>query len=115
MKGYKEAFYPPPPRSPSPPVLSPLPNSPLLPTADVPVDHPLSPTQFAQERNGERRSSEPLFDTVDREEEADGPDLEELMAMEEMEREQAIVGASAVPPVSIPREEEEDEWEGLYD
>lgn len=111
MKGYRDAFYPPAPRSPSPPGLSPLHTSPPPPASDAPLgDH---------EENDVPRS-EPLFD---RSEEMDGPDLEELMAMEEMERDSFSTSGAAHTAngrpnggVSLhPDEPEEDEWEGLYD
>ncbi|WWD21436.1 hypothetical protein CI109_105921 [Kwoniella shandongensis] len=118
MKGYREAFYPA-PRSPSPPpILSPTPDRALSPPEDY------DPETEAMDR------PEPLFSSRLPREEDDGgdPDLEEMMAMEEMEREaeQAQGQARAhetssalVPPHQgddgPPVLDEEDEWEGLYD
>jgi hypothetical protein len=68
------------------------------------------------------QSSQPLFDEApeedgrDRLDGQDEPDMDELMAMEEMERVQG--GASRVGEAqeqSVEAMAEEDEWEGLYD
>ncbi|WVQ97993.1 hypothetical protein IAU59_005113 [Kwoniella sp. CBS 9459] len=130
ISGYRDAFYPK-PRTPSPP-------------ADAePIDTALTPMQGGPSSNS---SAEPLFSARP---EADGdieehgagfggggmdPDLEEMMALEEMEREAAAAEAASTtktrdrlpngitagqghgleedgPPVL----DEEDEWEGLYD
>ncbi|WVW78555.1 hypothetical protein I302_100511 [Kwoniella bestiolae CBS 10118] len=109
LKGYKEAFNPP-PRSPSPPPLS---DRGLTPPIDQEV--------------GE--ANEPLFNPrppVQDDEDEFGPDLEEMMALEGMEREaQSQRPAPTAPPKGSgtgdgdedgpPVIEEEDEWEGLYD
>ncbi|OCF58894.1 hypothetical protein L486_03387 [Kwoniella mangroviensis CBS 10435] len=120
LKGYREAFYPP-PRSPSPPPLS---------------DRALTPPSASQEddRSADPQGREPLFTSRPAVQEEDdlGPDLEEMMALEEMERDAqnqsqnqnqnntptsiATIGGRRVddydgPPPDL---EEEDEWEGLY-
>lgn len=151
MKGYKEAFYPA-PRSPSPMDITPRSSRAQSPIGND-ANGPASPTRSIPSGSGARRSSEPLFDNDDealfdfdhdlgekrgRGDEDDGPDLDELLAMEEMEREGATAGASNTadtgesgqkgsagegskegdgtredaPPAV---EEEEDEWGGLYD
>ncbi|WWC86980.1 uncharacterized protein L201_001861 [Kwoniella dendrophila CBS 6074] len=114
IKGYREAFYPR-PRTPSPPPLS---------------DRGLTPPTASQQEEGEQelaslQRKEPLFTSrppVNDDDDDMGPDLEEMMAIEEeMQREaqgsittvdtsrQTIVDDG--PPVL----EEEDELEGLYD
>ena len=113
MKGYRDAFHPPPERSPSPP----QPRDGLLtPPPDESPDHSPSRSQRSiRPANtngngngiGQRQVEEPLFDEVD---------LDEMAAMEEMEREEAARGRAvstdgSEPPVL----QEEDEWEGLYD
>ena len=102
IKGYREAFYPPPPRSPSPPGLSPLSSQPL-------------PAMFSSDRARERlhedqeddeteeRVARRLFDPP-----PEDPDMDEIMATEEMER----VAQKDDRPGN---DSEEDEWEGLYD
>lgn len=119
MKGYRDAFHPPPERSPSPP----RPQDGLL--TPPPEDSP-GPSQYERSSHqsngngngngnahgqgqGRSRREEPLFEDVD---------LDEMAAMEEMEREQAeasrrrgISADGSEPPVLL----EEDEWEGLYD
>lgn len=116
MKGYREAFYPPAPRSPSPPGLSPLHTSPALPPLDGIDDVPESDDGMPRAR--------PLFARREEEEEEDGPDMDELMAMEEMEREVGNVQGKSAPNgqanghtngAPAPDVPEEDEWEGLYD
>lgn len=118
MKGYREAFYPPPPRSPSPTGLSPLPTSPpsALPatndeTGNISDDQGLSGAQ----RNGAARpSARRLFEPGPEDGMDDGPDFDELLAMEEMEREQGG-GSDLVRAPAPAQDAEEDEWEGLYD
>lgn len=139
-------------------------NSPRSSRAQSPIGNdasgPASPTRSnPRSGSGARRNSEPLFDNDDeglfdfedhglgegrgRGDEDDGPDLEELMAMEEMEREGATAGASNTADTGVsggtgkeqadespkgdtaggtgtskdapPAVEEEDEWGGLYD
>lgn len=105
MKGYREAFHPPPP-----------------PAADDGADARvqdglLSPPPEDQDDDGATGApaparEEPLFDDVD---------LDEMAAMEEIEREAAAgaggAGAGARRAMSSepPVLQEEDEWEGLYD
>lgn len=138
MKGYRDAFHPPPERSPSPPrtqdgLLTPPPAGPEEEEGDSPSGTPSRTDRTIHQStgngngNGNRNGNgsrggagagggqreEPLFDDVD---------LDELAAMEEMEREQAAAEAGvskrragstdgSEPPVL----QEEDEWEGLYD
>lgn len=85
---------------------SPLRHSSLESTQDQdgPADHVFS--------EAGRRSSEPLFANTDE------PDLDEIMAMEELEREAETApskGIAQTIPISTQNPEEEDEWEGLYD
>lgn len=103
MKGYRDAFHPPPARTPSPPILgngdgmlTPPPED----DGDVPED--VASVQGAASR------SQPLFDEVD---------LDEMAAMEEMEREAAAGArrAASTDGSEPPLLQEEDEWEGLYD
>lgn len=142
MQGYRDAFYP--------PLDSPaqqLARSPSHTDADIPLYEASAAGNEAEpvligdaERHGasDRGSSQPLFDR--REEEDDGPDFDELLAMEEMEREQAAEpslqdtrdarikavqrGGEGIaqpsdraakngdePPSPLA---EEDEWDGLY-
>ncbi|WRT64841.1 uncharacterized protein IL334_001777 [Kwoniella shivajii] len=102
LKGYRDAFYPP-PASPSPPPMS---------------DRGLTPPLSSQQ-DEEGPNPEPLFAARPAEEEGLDPDLEEMMAFEEMERE-AGTQTHQHPSKEIngdepPVLEEEDEWEGLYD
>lgn len=109
MKGYRDAFHPPPERTPSPPrpqdgLLTPPPDE---SPSGVPSPSHRPGHQSNGNGNGDGQREEPLFDDVD---------LDELAAMEEMEREEAARGRAASnsgsePPVL----QEEDEWEGLYD
>jgi len=138
MKGYRDAFYP--PASPEhQAVLSPAENhADILPEGltEGQDEADLGPDTANRRETSGRGSSQPLFDRPD----DDGPDFDELLAMEEMEREQAAEptlqevrearmkaverGGEANshtrnetdfrgdgPPPAL---EEEDEWEGLY-
>lgn len=109
MKGYREAFHPPPARSTSPHALG---NGALTPPLD---DDDVEAAAAAEaDRDGDEGSQGagarpgPLFDDVD---------LDEMAAVEEMEREAAAGSRRAMstdgsePPLL----DEEDEWEGLYD
>jgi hypothetical protein len=105
MKGYREAFHPPPP---SPPrqdrESSPNPN---ISYNSDPERDVQSPTPTPTNGVASNRGDEPLFDEAD---------LDEMAAMEEMERE----ARSSRPNGSgddgpQPQLEEEDDWEGLYD
>lgn len=100
MKGYREAFYPPAKCS------TPRPRSPGAEDRD---STPRSGEQDEQERMG--IAKEPLFTAAP---EGDEGDELEMMALEEMKREEA----ARRPPLEEdgpPEVEEEDEWEGLYD
>lgn len=111
MKGYKEAFYPP-PKSPTP-----------LPKHNGEGDDRLTPalSDRASPEMDDRESrpaavqKEPLFDRGDDAEEDGGVDMDELMALEEMEREGEVRRDEVDAPPRLPRVEGEDEWEGLYD
>jgi replication fork protection complex subunit Csm3/Swi3 len=112
MKGLRETFYP--------PAKSPTPTSPIRDGSPSPVREAEDEEEGEGRERSQGRSSEPLFTDGPDEE---GPDMDELIAMEEMERdirpqqgagsqgESGRVGSGEVPPVL----EEEDEWEGLYD
>lgn len=128
MKGYREAFYPP-PRSPTPQQategdfgLTPPPDD------DISRHPPSVNNSDHNDGDGRQSSGPPLFEDVD-------PELEDMIAMEEMEREEAGRTATASKKQSgeeasrggaarlpgggddegPPMLEEEDEWEGLYD
>ncbi|KAK8847346.1 hypothetical protein IAR55_005203 [Kwoniella newhampshirensis] len=108
MRGYREAFYPR-PRTPSPP-----------PFIRALSDGPLTPPEYyLPDSESGPQEPEPLFASRrEDDDEAGDPDLEEMMALEEMEREAGQVQdkANVVPPDDGPPVlEEEDEWEGLYD
>ena len=108
MKGYHDAFYPP-PRSPTPPPGSRSPSRARVSLSPAPTDEGLVHTVEADSHS--RRSSEPLFQEA---EDVD-PDMVDMMALEEMEREEAAAAANGgnngdggdEPPIL----EEEDEWE----
>jgi replication fork protection complex subunit Csm3/Swi3 len=121
MKGLREAFYPP-ARSPTPPSAHSSDHSPNRPN----IDRSDPPTRGDDEDEDEIRvpspRRQPLFTPLDLEAgDEDGPDMDELMAMEEMEREvhadaarkEGGEGANKVD--DVPVLEAEDEWEGLYD
>ncbi|RSH92096.1 hypothetical protein EHS25_008508 [Saitozyma podzolica] len=116
LKGYREAFYPP-PRSPSPDPTGER-DTRLTPSRED-HEHDLPPTSDAAAPVG--RSSQPLFDEApdDALDGQDEPDMDELMAMEEMERVQGGAsgadGADSMQEKGNERMVEEDEWEGLYD
>jgi hypothetical protein len=117
MKGYREAFHPPPPSPPNP-------GMGIGPGSDHGRDQ--SPTPQAHARQNHHRptsSPPPLFDEPDIDMGFDEEiDLDEMAAMEEMEREERLrtshdktktmgMGDDGLPPDL----EEEDDWEGLYD
>lgn len=113
MKGYRDAFHPPPP-------------SPIHHNQDSKriynggtgsgsgSEGRRSPTPTPHRRAGSSPPPRPLFDEPDIE-----IDLDEMAAMEEMEREEGLrslinkngEGDEGAPPVL----EKEDDWEGLYD
>ncbi|KAK4687832.1 replication fork protection complex subunit TIPIN/Csm3/Swi3, partial [Tremellales sp. Uapishka_1] len=102
MKGYRDAFYPR-ARSPTTPLSPPPQEASRSPSPSAP---PSVPARLGTP--GTPREV-PLFLP-------DDGDLEEMMALEEMEKEERakaapINRAESEPPVL----EEEDEWEGLYD
>ena len=102
MKGYREAFYPPKPRTPSPPLGSSQQervSSPAVGSQQPPASSPALQTGTQQEEE-----EEALFD---------GPDLDELRALEEMDS--AGRGRGDGVDDEPPALQEEDEWEGLYD
>ena len=105
MKGYREAFHPPPPSPPQP-------NRTSSPNMDVafnsdPERDIRTPTPTPANGVASSRGDEPLFDEAD---------LDEMAAMEEMEREARTSRPNGSgddgPP---PQLDEEDDWEGLYD
>jgi hypothetical protein len=99
MKGYREAFHPPPPSPPRQERESS--SNPNITYNSDPERDIRTPTPTPA--NGD----EPLFDEAD---------LDEMAAMEEMEREARSSRPNGNgddgPP---PQLEEEDDWEGLYD
>jgi hypothetical protein len=105
MKGYREAFHPPPP-SPTRQERESTPNPNISYNSDPERDI-RTPTPTPANGDG------PLFDEAD---------LDEMAAMEEMEREARAGNSNGGgngdgdgddgPP---PQLEEEDDWEGLYD
>ncbi|WWC67871.1 uncharacterized protein I206_101788 [Kwoniella pini CBS 10737] len=110
LKGYREAFYPP-PRSPSPPPVS---------------DRGITPPTASQEIEVPERA-EPLFYSRPPQDDAMDADLEEMMALEEMERgisttEAVHLSGTAGKQLSglaahgsdVTVNEDIDEWEGLY-
>ena len=108
MKGYRDAFHPPPP---SPPPIH------RTGSDQGDHDHDQSPTP----QNRRTSSPPPLFDEPNIDSDFDdGIDMDEMAAMEEMEREEASRSRSRPtngagddgPPRVL---EEEDDWEGLYD
>lgn len=131
MKGYRDAFYPPPPELERDQDES-LDMGQDIDLAEFGMDFDIDVDMENETGNGignrtggpsQRRSSEPLFEAHEDED----VDLDELAAMEEMEREQAgvptasrtngdeggttqIGGGDGPPDI-----EEEDDWEGLYD
>ncbi|WVQ83388.1 hypothetical protein IAT38_005529 [Cryptococcus sp. DSM 104549] len=116
MKGFYDAFHPraksptpPPPRSPSP----------IRSESASPVRETARPEEAEEEMvygapdvdvdvDAGAGRKEPLFSAG---EEGDYPDLDELLAMEEMEREGAGVAAATVTSAV----DEFDEFDGLYD
>jgi len=109
MKGYRDAFHPPPP---SPPPIH------HTGSDQGDHDHDQSPTPQAQGYHQRTSSPPPLFEEPDIDIEFDdGIDMDEMAAMEEMEREEASRSrlrpehGDDAPPVLG----EEDDWEGLYD
>jgi hypothetical protein len=129
MKGYKEAFYPPPPNHDLDPDENRDQDGNI--NLDFDMDMDIDPDAEAEGdyESPIRRSSEPLFDPV-----AEDVDLDEMAAMEEMEREQGQAsGRDGVSARSNGRGDEngaghaggdgggpppmddEEEWEGLYD
>ena len=98
MKGYRDAFYPPPPQTPSPP------GSPHSAQPNEGDEHNDIPHDWMPDGARSLPSSEPLFGPAD---DDDGPDMDELMAMEEMEH-----GQTARPEVAGPAGD--DDWD-LYD
>jgi hypothetical protein len=129
MKGYKEAFYPPPPNHDLDPDENRDQDGNI--NLDFDMDMDIDPDAEAEGdyESPIRRSSEPLFDPV-----AEDVDLDEMAAMEEMEREQGLgTGRDGVSARSNGRGDEngaghaggdgggpppmddEEEWEGLYD
>lgn len=105
MKGYREAFHPPPPSPPQERHKTSSPNMDVAFNSDPERD---LRTPTPTPANGEGgRGDEPLFDEAD---------LDEMAAMEEMEREARSSRPNGSgddgPP---PQLEEEDDWEGLYD
>jgi hypothetical protein len=118
MKGYREAFHPHPP---SPPNNNPISN---YDQGYGDGDHGRDESPTPQAREGHHRptsSPPPLFDEPDIDIGFDEEiDLDEMAAMEEMEREERsrisnnktqTMGDDGPPPPM----EEEDDWEGLYD
>jgi hypothetical protein len=131
MKGYKEAFYPPPPNHDLDPDENRDQDGNINFDFDMDMDVDPDAEVEAEADHGSpvRRSSEPLFDPV-----AEDVDLDEMAAMEEMEREQGQAsGRDGVSARSNGRGDEngaghaggdgggpppmddEEEWEGLYD
>ncbi|RXK37489.1 hypothetical protein M231_05210 [Tremella mesenterica] len=118
MKGFRESFYPPKHRTPSPPLGSSQQERPSSHSSPIlrsnrqqsQIDEDQAQSDRAGSGNDEvpqEGRKEPLFD---------GPDMDELVAMEEMEREsQDKRSGSKVVDDEPPVLEEEDEWEGLYD
>ncbi|WWC59334.1 uncharacterized protein I303_101886 [Kwoniella dejecticola CBS 10117] len=100
LKGYREAFYPP-PRSPSPLPLS---------------DRSVSPPTASQDDDTTPPGAEPLFGSrPPATEDAMDADLEEMMALEEMEREASAQVPLPTAGENTNNDEAADEWEGLYD
>lgn len=139
MQGYRDAFYPPPASPERQTIRSPTHDADGLSEGDAGGvgDAEIEPGT-ARRGASDRGSSQPLFDRAD--DEDDGPDFDELLAMEEMEREQAVEpsdqevrearlkavqregegdnripdGAETSGDDAPPPLDEEDEWEGLY-
>jgi hypothetical protein len=109
MKGYREAFHPPPPSPPRQERESS--SNPNITYNSDPERDVQSPTPTTANGVASNRGDEPLFDEAD---------LDEMAAMEEMEREARAGNSNGGgsgdgddgPP---PQLEEEDDWEGLYD
>ncbi|ORY31033.1 replication fork protection component Swi3-domain-containing protein [Naematelia encephala] len=116
MKGYRDAFYPPPP-SPTPPPRS-ASELRLTPPSDVDEPDFMRPRSktplFDLPEDGDRQAAEP--ETNDDGDEGE-MDMDEMMAMEEMEREERERGQGGQQPRSAEPAsvDHEDEWEGLYD
>ncbi|WVR04564.1 hypothetical protein IAU60_001571 [Kwoniella sp. DSM 27419] len=106
IAGYRDAFYP---RARTP---SPAPDH-EGPAGDDAVDRALTPPSADEQSHG------PLF-TARPDDDLD-PDVEEMMALEEMERDAAAGMNGGGPRAAAngadepPHVREDDEWEGLYD